>query len=145
MPVTLAAAGSTLQAGTVFLADSEDHMTVQCGADGACRVGYTANPRESPHRPSIDVLFASLAACQGTPRMGILLTGMGRDGAEGLLALRQAGGHTVAQDQGTSIVYGMPRAASELAAASASLPLYGMASAVLEWVAGLATGVDGQP
>ena len=75
------------------------------------------------HRPSVDALFR-LRACQLGPRaVGVLLTGMGKDGARGLWRIREAGGHTIAQDRGTSVVYGMPRVAAELGAATEVLPL----------------------
>jgi two-component system chemotaxis response regulator CheB len=73
--------------------------------------------------PSVDVLFDSIAADCGSRAVAALLTGMGRDGAAGLLAIRNAGGHCIAQDEATSIVYGMPREAVLLGAASAVLPL----------------------
>ena len=76
----------------------------------------------SGHRPSVDVLFHSVASL-GTRVVAALLTGMGRDGAEGLLAIRRAGGRTITQDEGTSVVYGMPRVAFELGASEFSLPL----------------------
>ena len=99
-------------------------------------------PGQSLYVPTIDVLFASAArACPGA--WGVLLTGMGRDGAEGLLALREGGGLTVAQDARTCAVYGMPRAADELNAASAVLPVHAIASFLCEAVARSASGVVG--
>ncbi len=77
----------------------------------------------SGHRPSIDMMFESVAKRLGPAAVGILLTGMGQDGARGLLAMRRAGGRTIAQDQATSTVYGMPRAAADLGAAERILPL----------------------
>jgi two-component system chemotaxis response regulator CheB len=73
--------------------------------------------------PSVDVMFESVAKVYGGKCAAALLTGMGSDGAEGLLALRQAGAHTVAQDRATSLVYGMPAAAARLGAANLVLPL----------------------
>jgi two-component system chemotaxis response regulator CheB len=74
-------------------------------------------------RPSVDVLFSSVALASKDKAIGVILTGMGRDGAEGLLAMRKAGARTLAQDQSSSIVYGMPRAAVEAGAAEMQLPL----------------------
>jgi len=84
----------------------------------------------SGHRPSVDVLFRSAAAL-GDSVVGVLLTGMGRDGAEGLLRIRRNGGRTIIQDRPSSTVYGMPRAAAELGAAMQELPLHRIGTAIL--------------
>jgi len=104
----------------VWLAGSKDHLVLD-DEDGFLR--YTPHPRETPYRPSVDALFTSLAEPHQALRIGVLLTGMGRDGAEGLLALRNAGALTIAQDAATCVVYGMPKAAAELNAAAEILPL----------------------
>jgi two-component system, chemotaxis family, protein-glutamate methylesterase/glutaminase len=78
----------------------------------------------SGHRPSVDVLFRSAAQAAGRNALGVILTGMGRDGAEGLLELRKSGAHTIGQDEATSLVYGMPRAAYEIGAVETQLPLH---------------------
>lgn len=105
-------------AGRVVLAPSHKHMIVQRGfvrlVDGAERHSC---------KPSVDVLFESLAQEYGASALACLLTGMGRDGATGLLAVRQAGGYTIAQDESSSVVYGMPREAALLGAAREVLPL----------------------
>ncbi|MCK2169527.1 CheB methylesterase domain-containing protein, partial [Alloalcanivorax xenomutans] len=80
-------------------------------------------PPVNRHRPSVDVLFRSAAQHAGRNAIGVLLTGMGKDGAGGLLAMREAGAHTLAQDQDTSLVFGMPREAIALGAATEVLPL----------------------
>ena len=90
----------------------------------------------SGHRPSIDIMFESVAQRLGPAAIGILLTGMGQDGARGLLAMRRAGGRTIAQDEATSTVYGMPRAAADMGAAENILPLPRIAERALA-VAGL--------
>lgn len=82
------------------------------------------------HRPAVDRLFSSAARLHNPP-VAALLTGMGRDGAEGMLAMRQAGCHTIAQDEASSVVYGMPRAARDLGAACQILPLHFIAAALL--------------
>jgi two-component system chemotaxis response regulator CheB len=87
------------------------------------RLQLTSDPERHSCRPSVDVLFESLARDCGRSVAACLLTGMGRDGARGLLAIRNAGGFTVAQDEASSIVYGMPREAALLGAADRILPL----------------------
>jgi two-component system chemotaxis response regulator CheB len=118
--------GELLSIGTVYIAPGNHQMTVRAsGKDLAVRV--RKGPKVSGHRPSVDALFRSAAEQAGKNVCGVLLTGMGRDGAEGLLEIRKRGGFTIAQDEATSIVYGMPRAAAELGAASVVLPLTGIA------------------
>ena len=112
-------------AGRVLLAPPDRHLVVQAGA----LYLSDAPPRHSC-RPSIDFLLESLARECGPRALGCLLTGMGRDGAAGLLALRRAGGRTIAQDEATSVVYGMPREAVALGAAEQVLPLPAIAPAV---------------
>ena len=96
---------------------------------------YYVNVKEGPRvcyqRPSVDVLFSSVAAAAGSGAVGVLLTGMGNDGAQGLLRMRQAGPHTIAQNESTCVVYGMPREAVELGAAEQVLPLPAIAEAML--------------
>ena len=83
------------------------------------------------HRPSVDVLFDSVARA-GRPAVGVILTGMGKDGAQGLLRMREAGARTLGQDESTSVVYGMPRAAFEIGAVERQLPLSRMGGAILD-------------
>ena len=119
MPVRAAEEGDELAAGTVLVAKSNDHLTL----DQNYRLRYDANPKEYAYRPSVDVFFHCVAQHWKGEAIGVLLTGMGRDGAEGLLAMRRAGQTTIAQDQASSAVYGMPRAAADLDAAQMILPL----------------------
>jgi two-component system response regulator WspF len=119
MPVRSAEEGDELVAGTVLIAKSNDHLTL----DQNLRLRYDANPKDYAYRPSVDVFFHCVAQHWKGDTIGLLLTGMGRDGAEGLLAMRRAGQTTIAQDQASSAVYGMPRAAAELDAAQMILPL----------------------
>ncbi|WGG49060.1 chemotaxis-specific protein-glutamate methyltransferase CheB [Rugamonas sp. DEMB1] len=119
MPVRAAAQGEELLAGGVLIAKSNDHLVL----DQNLRLGYDAAPRDYAYRPSVDVFFHCLARHWRGEAVAVLLTGMGRDGADGLLALRRAGHTTIAQDQDSSAVYGMPRAAAELDAAQLILPL----------------------
>lgn len=119
MPVRVIGDGDNLEAGCVQVARTNDHLAL----NARHRLVYTAEPAEYPYRPSVDVFFDSVARHWAGDATGILLTGMGRDGAQGLLALRRAGKSTIAQDEATCAVYGMPRAAAELDAAQQILPL----------------------
>jgi two-component system response regulator WspF len=122
--IRAAVAGDRPQPGTALLACSNDHLVLT--ADGS--LAYVSEPTDYPYRPSVDVLFESLAKHGPVTGVAALLTGIGRDGAQVLLALHRAGWRTIAQDQATSVVYGMPRAAAELGAADHILPLSRIAS-----------------
>jgi two-component system, chemotaxis family, response regulator WspF len=91
---------------------------------------YTKDPADFPYRPSVDVFFRAVAASWPGTAVGVVLTGMGADGAQGLLAMRRAGWHTIAQDQASSVVYGMPKAAARIDAAVEILPLDGIAQGI---------------
>ncbi|MCA0448725.1 MAG: chemotaxis response regulator protein-glutamate methylesterase [Proteobacteria bacterium] len=123
--------GMPMQPGHVYIGRGEKRFEVAKGAGGkpVCRV--VDGEKESGHLPSIDRLFASLVAF-GPRACAALLTGMGRDGVNGLKQMRAAGAVTIAQDQATSVVYGMPRAAMEEGAASRQLALTRIAAALLE-------------
>ncbi|MFY2640271.1 chemotaxis response regulator protein-glutamate methylesterase [Achromobacter insuavis] len=110
LPVRLVREGERPAPGQVLLAGTDDHLHLL--ADGTLR--YTENPKESLYRPSIDVFFHSVAQHWRGLVVGVLLTGMGQDGARGLKALRERGCLTIAQDQATSAVYGMPKAAAAM-------------------------------
>jgi chemotaxis response regulator CheB len=119
LTVRVAKEGDLLQAGTVLLAGTYDHLTLK----SPDRLGYTREPADSPTRPSIDVFFHAVSELSPGNTAGVLLTGLGNDGAGGLKALRDKGHYTIAQDQATSAVYGMPKAAAELNAAVDILPI----------------------
>jgi two-component system response regulator WspF len=125
--VELAAEGDRPGPGRRLLAARNDHMILSADR----RLGYVAEPRDLSYRPSVDLLFASAAAHWPDPGVAVLLTGMGRDGAAGLLRLRRRQWHTIAQDEATSVVYGMPRAAAENGAAAQVLPLAKIAAAIV--------------
>lgn len=120
LSVRLAQEGDYPEPGTVLLAGTENHLVFV----GRGRLGYTAQPIDSSYRPSIDVFFNSIGPFWRGDVMGVLLTGMGKDGARGLKTLHVAGHHTIVQDKATSAVYGMPKAAIEMKAASEVLPLH---------------------
>lgn len=122
--VQVAGQDMPLRAGNVYLAAEADcHLTVRAGPAGALHARLRRGEPVSGHIPSVDALFASTAAELGVGAVGILLTGMGQDGARGLLAMSRAGAHTIAQDEDSCTVFGMPRAAISLGAARVVAPL----------------------
>jgi two-component system response regulator WspF len=125
-PVELVEPGDRPLPGKIFLAATNDHVIL----DESRTFRYIPEPVSYHYRPSVDVFFRSVARQWGRPGVGAVLTGMGRDGADGLLALRRAGWLTIAQDQATSVVWGMPRAAAEVGAAHLVLPLSEVAEAI---------------
>lgn len=118
-PVSVIEDGAALTPGKIYMAKTNHHLVLGPGH----RLSYSEEPLDYPYRPSIDVFFHSVARHWGKRAIGVLLTGMGRDGAQGLLAMRQAGKLTIAQDEASSAVYGMPRAAAEIHAAVQILSL----------------------
>lgn len=119
IPVRLAREGEVLQPTSVLLAGTNNHLYL--APEG--RLVYRREPVDQVYRPSIDVFFESVATHWRGEAIGVLLTGMGRDGARGLKLMRERGFHTIAQDQASSAVYGMPKAAVALDAATEVLPL----------------------
>lgn len=134
MRVSEAVDGEEVLAGKALIAPGGRHMLLQ-------RVGatYVVRLKDMPavnhHRPSVDVMMHSVARAAGANAVGVILTGMGNDGAKGLLAMREAGAHTIAQDEETSIVYGMPKEAAAMGAASEVLPLDKIARAACTAIA----------
>ena len=129
--VAEASDGAPLAPGQIYLAPGGDtHLEVTGAGPWRCRL--RAADTVNGHRPSVDVLFHSVAKAAGARAAGAILTGMGRDGAAGLLAMRQAGAHTLGQDEASSVVYGMPRAAFEMRAVMKQVPLGSMATEMLE-------------
>jgi len=121
--------GDPLLPGRVYVAPGGDfHLEVEGTKHLRCRV--TRGEPVSGHCPSVDVLFSSVARTAKDRAVGVILTGMGRDGAQGLLAMRQAGARTLGQDESTCVVYGMPRAAFELGAVERQLPLEKLGPAI---------------
>ncbi len=96
------------------------------------RAALSEAPPVSGHRPSVDVLFRSAARIIGSISVGVILTGMGKDGAQGMLELRHAGAVTLGQDEDSSLIYGMPRAAFEIGAVARQYPLGDMADGIIE-------------
>lgn len=132
MEVKEAEYGDRVRPGLVLLAPGGDrHMQVR-RVGSEYRIVLTEGPKVSGHCPSVDVLFFSVARHVGKNAAAALLTGMGSDGAQGLKAIRDAGGATFAQDEQTSVVFGMPRAAWEIGAAQKLLPLDQIPAALLK-------------
>lgn len=123
--------GRALEPGMVAIAAGDTHLEV-AGRPGAWQLVVTRGERVHYQRPAVDVLFHSVARQGGAESVGVLLTGMGRDGAAGLKAMRDAKAHTIAQDEATSTVYGMPRAAVDLGAVILELPLERIPHAILK-------------
>ena len=126
--------GDRVQIGCALLAPGDRHVVVVRDR-GGYRIELSPGPLVSRHRPSVDVLFRSVAVAAGAHALGLLLTGMGDDGAAGMVELKQAGAATVAQNEASSVVFGMPKEAIRRGAVDRVLPLSGMAAHVAAWSA----------
>jgi two-component system chemotaxis response regulator CheB len=127
--VAEAADGDRVLPGRILVAPGGRHMAVE--RDGShYRVRVTEGPRVNRHKPSVDVLFRSVAACAGANGLGVIMTGMGDDGARGLLQMHEAGAQTIGQNENTCVVYGMPRVARELGAVDQEVALTSIAGLI---------------
>jgi two-component system chemotaxis response regulator CheB len=140
MQVKEAEDGDRLRPGLALVAPGDFHMVARKAA-GQIFVNVQPGPRVCYQRPSVDVLFHSVAETTGPASVGVLLTGMGNDGAQGLLKMRKAGGRTIAQDESSCVVFGMPREAIALGAAEQVLPLLSIPGAILSCGARAAASV----
>jgi two-component system response regulator WspF len=127
LSVRVAVSGDTPKAGEALLAATNDHLHMTRTGS----LDYTSEPAGTPYRPSVDVFFQSVVEHWRGDAIGVLLTGMGRDGAIGLKAMRAKGYRTIAQDEASSAVYGMPKAAAALDAARRILPLGSIAAELM--------------
>ena len=133
--------GARLEVGKIYLAPGgERHLQVTNSAAPCCRL-IDRDPVNG-HRPSVDVLFDSVAELAGRNAVGVILTGMGRDGAAGLLKMRHAGARTLGQNEKTCVVYGMPRVAYELGAVESQLPLGSIGEEILKMTAARKEGSE---
>lgn len=123
--------GEKIESGTVYIAPGHSHLQIRRGAVGGYVTELLASPPVNRHRPSVDVLFDSAASLIGDHAVGVILTGMGKDGAQGMLRMRQAGARTFGQDEASCVVYGMPREAFLVGAVEEQCALEDMASRVL--------------
>lgn len=123
--------GARVLPGHVYIAKGDIHLELgRSGGNYVCK--FVDSGPVSGHKPSVDVLFNSVSKSAGQNAIGVILTGMGRDGAEGLKVMRDAGAVTLGQDQATSLVYGMPRVAMELGGVMSEVPLSKMAEKIIE-------------
>jgi two-component system, chemotaxis family, protein-glutamate methylesterase/glutaminase len=125
-----AAEGDRVLAGRALIARGDEHLIIRAG-NGGYTVHLLSGPAVSRHRPSVDVLFRSVASAAGAKATGVLLTGMGEDGAQGLLEMRLAGARTIAQDEASSVVFGMPREAIARGGVQTVSPLPAIALEIL--------------
>jgi two-component system chemotaxis response regulator CheB len=130
LDVREARSGEALAPGVVLVAPGDRHMALR-RSSARTWVEVLDGPLVSRHRPSVDILFRSVAEAAGRNGIGLIMTGMGHDGAQGLLEMRQAGARTLAQDESTSVVFGMPREAISRGAVEEVLPLMQLAPALL--------------
>lgn len=122
-----------IQAGNVYLAPGHSHLSLERSGTGYQTV-LSKDPPVNRHRPSVEVLFHSAARQLGSNAVGVMLTGMGKDGAAAMLEMRQAGAYNFAQDEASCVVFGMPREAIALGAVDAVVPLGRMAERVLAYL-----------
>jgi len=138
MNVEIAKAGAVPQPGTIYFPQEETHLKI----DSTGRFVLSPEPPFDGHRPSVTVTMKAVAEYYGNSAVGVLLTGMGKDGAEGLLDIKQAGGITIVQDEASSIVFGMPKQAIELNAAGYIAPLDEIGPMILKFVLQLLEGKE---
>jgi two-component system chemotaxis response regulator CheB len=131
MAVSEAVDGDIIEQGHVYIAPGSHHLEIVRSGTGY-RCALNDGPAVTGHRPSVDVLFRSAARVIGPLAIGVILTGMGKDGADGLLELRKAGGQTIGQDEASSLIYGMPHVAFERGAVMRQCSLNQMADAILD-------------
>lgn len=120
-----------IRPGVAFVAPGDYHMTVESEGNRKV-VKLSQKPQIGGHRPAVDPMMESVAKVYGDRAVGVILTGMGHDGAQGMKAIKQKGGYTVAEDQSTSVVFGMPKAAIELGVIDKVLPLPAIASEIVK-------------
>jgi two-component system chemotaxis response regulator CheB len=136
MNVREAVDGEPIEPGVAYLAPGHSHLSIKRSVGGGYRCELARSKPVNRHRPSVDVLFHSAAEHVGHAAIGVLLTGMGKDGADGLLHMMKSGAWTIAQDQASCVVYGMPREAVLLGAVKEIVSLTAVAARVMQRVGG---------
>jgi len=136
MTVCEASDGQPVLPGHVYIAPGHSHLSLRRAANGGLQTVLDQTEPVNRHRPAVDVLFDSAANLLGKRAVGVILTGMGKDGAAGMLRMREAGAYNIGQDQASCVVYGMPRAAYEIGAVHEVAPLNLIAERVLAYLAG---------
>jgi two-component system chemotaxis response regulator CheB len=142
MAVREAKNGDILSPGLALIAPGGSHLLVR-RSGAQYQVKIKSGPPVNRHKPSVDVLFQSLAESAGKNAVGVILTGMGADGAKGLSELRRTGAHTIAQDENTSVVFGMPKAAIDMEGATDVLPLDQIHDGILHALSGKTVATSG--
>lgn len=135
LKIKVAEHGEPLREGIVYMAGDDRHLTIAPNRT----VSLTSDPLVAGHRPSATMLFKSVAKAYGAGVLAIILTGMGKDGVDGLSAIKKAGGTVIAQDEKSSAVFGMPKAAIDAGCTSEIVPLDGIISRI--WAAGHPNGI----
>lgn len=125
--------GQVVERGTIYVAQGETHMTLARHGQGELRIHHSREPK-TLFIPSVNVTMNSVAECFGPRSVGVILTGMGNDGAQGILAIRQQGGRTIAESPKSAVVYGMPQEAVKLGGVLASLPLPDIPERLIQFV-----------
>jgi two-component system chemotaxis response regulator CheB len=134
LTVIEAQGGETVVAGVVYLAPAGRHLTFRRSADGTVRTQLDMRPLDTPHRPSVDVLFQSAAEAYGDRVLAVVLTGMGADGKEGSAWIKAKGGRVITEMEDSCVVYGMPRSVAEAGFSDESLVLERMAQGIMDRV-----------
>ncbi|BAJ65143.1 protein-glutamate methylesterase/protein-glutamine glutaminase [Anaerolinea thermophila] len=134
LEVLEAAEGDEMRPGRVLLAPAGQHLTLRRTPESRVVAALSLRPLDTPHRPSVDVLFKSAAEVYGSRLLGIVMTGMGNDGTSGAAWIKSQGGTVIAEARESCVVYGMPRSVVEAGLADFSVPLQGMAEAILKMI-----------
>jgi two-component system chemotaxis response regulator CheB len=132
LAVSEARDGDTLRSGVVLIAPAGYHLTFQRSSDNMVRARLSLRPLDTPHRPSVDVTFRSASEAYGERMLAVVLTGMGSDGTDGAAWVKAQGGRVFTEAEESCVVYGMPRSVREAGLSDASIPLSGMAQAIIE-------------
>jgi two-component system chemotaxis response regulator CheB len=132
LTVTEAREGEILRPGLVLVAPAGRHLTLHRNGDGETSVRLDVRPLDTPHRPSVDVLFQSAADAYGDRVLGVIMTGMGSDGRDGAAWIKAKGGAVLTEAEETCVVYGMPRSVVEAGLSDEAVPLERMTAAIMQ-------------